>query len=247
MLLTLIFPDYTPSLRPDYGASIYVGQLLAFFFFTAFISAMTLSTLVPFFDWLMRAQFARADLRSNVYVRIWPGLPRVELPGFSSFGLVRFAWYSFCLAGLPLSVLGVVTVAIWEPGTVSRGLFGAPHTFDAVTWVACFLLIPAQQLGAGYIASGFRIVPGEFCRETSAEAGEIAARLVLFSGLYNLGSFVLLAGWLIMQMMPDLAFIGTVLLCMVFLGAAFASYVFAGDQQTRISRRVAAKHPGAHP
>ena len=243
-LLALVFPEFPPSLSPQYSASKNVGHLLTSFFFVALLSAMTMSTLVPFFDCFLMGRFPRPEGRPYVLVRVWPTMPQVALPGFSSFRLVQFAWYSFCVAGLPLSVVGVILVTIWEPNTVSRGLFRTPHTFDAMSRVAVFLLIPAQQLGAGFVASVFRIVPSEFGRTRPEETGEIAARLVLFSGLYNLISLVLFVPWFLMQFVQGAAFFGTLFFCITFLGAAPWLYLIAERQKARIAERLATKYPG---
>ncbi len=157
-----------------------------------FLFTMLLTTAAPLLEYVAKVHFSSAVEGRKRLLRFGLGdFKRIPIPVISSFPLITGVWWTACLIGLPLSIVGVLCVAIWEPGTVSRGLGTWIKDFDASMLIPMFLLIPAQQLGAGYLATIARAIPARPCPEKRERCFQLAFGLSFVVFTCNLVGIIL--------------------------------------------------------
>ena len=139
-------------------------------------------------------------------------------------------------AGVGNMTAGVI--AFVEPTTIRQGLFGHPHTFDVSVFLAMPFLLPAQQLGAGYLASACRVVSSSTIHRDPGKSLTFAAKLSFSTAIYNIVSLVLVV-CLLVGMLGDTGgqtLIRTLMLSIFFLGVSAGIYYPAMNAAFRMER-----------
>ncbi len=231
-LLPLPFPG-----TPADAASFLFSLLIALF-----LSTMFMTTCAPILEYAMKRRFDLPEGEGIVFVRSGPAARGLPFSLLSSSGVVRWPWYILCGIGLPFSLVVTVMVAIQERGAITGQLYSSVHGFDISLLIPMFLLIPAQQLGAGYIAGAFRAAGSEWCRTDPDGALQRAMLVALFAGLHNVVSLLIVFWWFVGLLASPLggALALTLGFWLLLLGLSIVSYLAGVRAETWVARSAAA-------